>query len=74
MLKKPWAYDKHIPTFRIWNDNRGVFALNPQSVTVNENYLDFFIIQKESANPIFSEEEVAYWEQTLLNNLVSSQP
>lgn len=52
MLKKPWVYDKHNLTFRIWNDNRGVFALNPQSVTVNENYLDFFIIQKESANPI----------------------
>ena len=64
----------NIPTFRIWNDNKGVFALNPQSVTVDENYLDFFSIQKESADPIFSEAEVTFWEQTLLNNLVSSQP
>jgi hypothetical protein len=58
-----------IQTFRIWKDNRGVFALNPQTVKVNTTEIDFFLIQKSPKTESFSASEIELWENILLNGL-----
>ncbi|MCL4365813.1 hypothetical protein M1437_01135 [Patescibacteria group bacterium] len=63
----------NIPTFRIWADKRGVFALNPQSIKIDGYFVDYFVIRKETPNNIFSKDEVDLWENWLKGlKLVSS--
>jgi hypothetical protein len=47
---------------RLWSDdNRGIFALNFQSLNVNGYYIDHFEVFKEYPSETFSEQEVTLW-------------
>lgn len=50
---------------RIWKDNSGVFALNPQSIILDGYSINNFKIYKESPNKIFTQEEINLWKSLL---------
>lgn len=47
--------------FRIWRDERGIFALNPQIFKIDGYSLGDIVLTKESPNILFSESEVELW-------------
>lgn len=50
---------------RIWRDNKGVFALNPQSIPLDGYFINNFKIFKESPDKIFTQEEINLWKRLL---------
>lgn len=50
---------------RIWQDNSGVFALNPQSIKLDGYFINNFKIFKESPSKIFTQEEINLWKNLL---------
>ncbi len=57
----------NIPTFRIWRNPDGVFALNPQSIQIGKYYLNSLAITKVAPNKVFTDNEISSWENILLN-------
>lgn len=55
----------HVGTFRVWKDQNGIFALNPQEITFDEEYINNFKIYKDNPNTVFSQNEVESWESIL---------
>jgi hypothetical protein len=55
----------NVKTLRIWKDNQGVFALNPQSIKLEKNYIKKFIIAKQYPNKYFTQEEILTWKEIL---------
>lgn len=53
---------------RVWRDNqRGVFALNFQSLEIGKYYVDHFEIYKRSPNESFTNSEIATWKNWVMN-------
>ena len=53
---------------RVWRDNqRGVFALNFQSLEIGNYYVDHFEIFKHSPNESFTNSEIGTWKNWVLN-------
>lgn len=54
-----------IPIFRVWQDNRGIFMLNPQSITIGDSFISNLLITKEKPNLIFTPAEIKSWKDSL---------
>ncbi len=53
---------------RVWRDNqRGVFALNFQSLEIGNYYVDHFEIFKRSPNESFTASEITTWKNWVMN-------
>jgi hypothetical protein len=53
---------------RVWRDNqRGVFALNFQSLEIGKYYVDHFEIYKRSPNESFTNSEITTWKNWVMN-------
>lgn len=54
---------KNSELLRIWRDNKGVFALNPQSIQLDGYYMDLLVVTKPSG--VFSEKDISVWKNIL---------
>ncbi len=54
-----------IPIFRVWQDNRGTFMLNPQSIAIGDSFISNLLITKEKPNRIFTPIEIESWKESL---------
>lgn len=59
----------NIGTFRVWEDNTGIFALNPQEIGVDKYNINNFKIDKTRPNKVFTANEVDLW-RTILKDII----
>lgn len=48
-------------TYRIWTKNSKPFAINPQSIILNDKYFDGMIVTKLKPNEFFTQYELSQW-------------
>lgn len=51
-------------TLRIWKNSKGIFALNPYSIELDNQYVNHLVITKLFPDAIFTNEEVATWKKS----------
>ncbi|MFA7301336.1 MAG: hypothetical protein WC069_03435 [Candidatus Shapirobacteria bacterium] len=60
-------------TYRVWTKNSKPFAINPQNLTLKNNYFDGLIVTKSKPNEFFTQADLSQWKDVLRKINYSNQ-